>query len=164
MMGGRLAEELFLNTMTTGAGNDIEQATELARKMVCQFGMSSLGPLTFGKQEEQIFLGREIAQHRDYSESTAVAIDEEVRRLVIGGYERAKTLLTGHREALIRIAEALLERESLDATEIQMLIAGQQLEERRPRKTEPKEKPTAVPAKNVRPAPIPPQQERPAPA
>src|SRR5687767_5368241 len=143
MMGGRLAEELFLNTMTTGAGNDIEQATELARKMVCQFGMSSLGPLTFGKQEEQIFLGREIAQHRDYSESTAVAIDEEVRKLVIGGYDRAKSLLTGHREALIRIAEALLERESLDAAQIQMLIAGQQLEERRPRKTEPKpEKPT----------------------
>jgi cell division protease FtsH len=94
-----------------------------------------------------------------------VAIDEEVRRLVIGGYERAKSLLTGHREALIRIAEALLERESLDAAEIQMLIAGQQLEERRPRKTEAKpEKPTPVPAKNVRPAPIPPQQERPAPA
>ena len=94
MMGGRLAEELFLDTMTTGAGNDIEQATELARKMVCQFGMSSLGPMTFGKQEEQIFLGREIAQHRDYSESTAVAIDEEVRKLVISGYERAKTILT----------------------------------------------------------------------
>ena len=77
--------------MTTGAGNDIEQATELARKMVCQFGMSSLGPMTFGKQEEQIFLGREIAQHRDYSEHTAVAIDEEVRKFVIQGYERAKS-------------------------------------------------------------------------
>jgi cell division protease FtsH len=151
--------------MTTGAGNDIKQATELARKMVCQFGMSSLGPLTFGKQEEQIFLGREIAQHRDYSESTAVAIDEEVRKLVITGYERAKTLLTDNREALIRIAEALLERESLDLAEIKLLIAGQSLEERRPRKPETKpEKPTAVPAKNVRPAPIPPQQERPAPA
>ena len=85
MMGGRLAEELFLETMTTGAGNDIEQATELARKMVCQFGMSSLGPLTFGKQEEQIFLGREIAQHRDYSEHTAVAIDGEVRKFVHAG-------------------------------------------------------------------------------
>ena len=94
MMGGRLAEELFLDTMTTGAGNDIEQATELARKMVCQFGMSSLGPLTFGKQEEQIFLGREIAQHRDYSEQTAVAIDDEVRKFVIQGYERAKSILT----------------------------------------------------------------------
>jgi cell division protease FtsH len=164
MMGGRLAEELFLNTMTTGAGNDIEQATELARKMVCQFGMSTLGPLTFGKQEEQIFLGREIAQHRDYSESTAIAIDDEVRRLVITGYDRAKSILTDHREALIRIAEALLERESLDAAEIKLLIAGRPLEERRtPPKVEAKtEKPTPAPAKTVRPA-IPPQ-ERPAPA
>src|SRR5688500_3549273 len=165
MMGGRLAEELFLGTMTTGAGNDIEQATELARKMVCHFGMSSLGPLTFGKQEEQIFLGREIAQHRDYSEHTAIAIDDEVRKLVINGYDRAKGILNDRREALIRIAEALLERESLDATEIQLLIAGQPLVERRSTKVEPKpERPSAVaPAKNVRPAPIPPQ-ERPAPA
>ncbi len=121
MMGGRLAEELFLDTMTTGAGNDIEQASELARKMVCQYGMSSLGPMTFGKQEEQIFLGREIAQHRDYSESTAVSIDDEVRKLIIMGYERAKSILTENREALIRIAESLLERESLDATEIQIV-------------------------------------------
>jgi cell division protease FtsH len=165
MMGGRLAEELFLDTMTTGAGNDIEQATELARKMVCQFGMSSLGPLTFGKQEEQIFLGREIAQHRDYSEATAVSIDEEVRGMVIGGYDRAKAILTAHREALIRIAEALLERESLDAADIQLLIAGQPLEQRRSHKIDPKpEKPAAAPAKTVRPSPIPPQQERPAPA
>jgi len=164
MMGGRLAEELFLDTMTTGAGNDIEQASELARKMVCQYGMSSLGPMTFGKQEEQIFLGREIAQHRDYSESTAVSIDDEVRKLIIMGYERAKSILTENREALIRIAESLLERESLDATEIQMLIAGQTLEERRSPRIETKpEKPTPAPAKNVRPSPIPPQ-ERPAPA
>src|SRR2546428_5911461 len=145
MMGGRLAEELFLNTMTTGAGNDIEQATELARKMVCQFGMSSLGPLTFGKQEEQIFLGREIAQHRDYSEHTAIAIDEEVRNLVTEGYARAKAILTENREALIRIAEALLERESLDASEIQLLLAGQPLEERRTSKVEAKpERPAAA--------------------
>src|SRR5437763_12652347 len=112
MMGGRLAEELFLETMTTGAGNDIEQATDLARKMVCQFGMSSLGPMTFGKQEEQIFLGREIAQHRDYREHTAVSIEDEVRRLVLRGYERAKNILQENRDALTRIAEALLERES----------------------------------------------------
>src|ERR1700758_691852 len=131
MMGGRLAEELFLGTMTTGAGNDIEQATELARKMVCQFGMSTLGPMTFGKQEEQIFLGREIAQHRDYSEQTAISIDEEVRRFVISGYDRAKSILNENREALIRIAEALLERESLDAAEIKLLINGEPLEERR---------------------------------
>src|SRR5207237_2886521 len=129
MLGGSVAEELFLNTMTTGAGNDIEQATELARKMVCQFGMSSLGPMTFGKQEEQIFLGREIAQHRDYSEHTAVAIDDEVRKFVIHVYDRAKSILSENREALIRIAEALLERESLDASECKMLIAGQPLED-----------------------------------
>jgi len=164
MMGGRLAEELFLGTMTTGAGNDIEQATELARKMVCQFGMSSLGPMTFGKQEEQIFLGREIAQHRDYSENTAIAIDEEVRRFVISGYDRAKSILNDHREALIRIAEALLERESLDASEIKLLIAGEPLEERRVPKVEPRsEKPTPSGAKVVRPTPSFPQ-ERPSPA
>src|SRR3989454_8588600 len=166
MMGGRLAEELFLQTMTTGAGNDIEQATELARKMVCQFGMSSLGPLTFGKQEEQIFLGREIAQHRDYSEHTAVAIDEEVRKFVLQSYDRAKMILTENRDALIRIAEALLERESLDATEIKMLIAGKPLEERRTPKVEPKsEKPTPAPAKGVvRPAPSISPHEKPSPA
>ncbi len=167
MMGGRLAEELFLGTMTTGAGNDIEQATDLARKMVCQFGMSSLGPLTFGKQEEQIFLGREIAQHRDYSEHTAVAIDDEVRKFIMQGYERAKLILTENRDALIRIAEALLERESLDASAIKMLIAGQPLEERRtPPKVEPKsEKPTPAPAKGVvRPAPSISPHEKPSPA
>jgi len=167
MMGGRLAEELFLGTMTTGAGNDIEQATDLARKMVCLFGMSSLGPLTFGKQEEQIFLGREIAQHRDYSEHTAVAIDDEVRKFIMQGYERAKSILTENRNALVRIAEALLERESLDATEIKMLIAGQSLEERRtPPKHEPKsEKPTPAPAKGVvRPAPSISPHEKPSPA
>ncbi len=167
MMGGRLAEELFLDTMTTGAGNDIEQASELARKMVCQFGMSSLGPMTFGKQEEQIFLGREIAQHRDYSEHTAVAIDEEVRKFVLQGYDRAKAILSENRDALIRIAESLLERESLDAVEIKMLIAGQPLEERTTQRAEtPKsEKPTPAPAKGggLRPAPIPPH-EKPAPA
>jgi len=166
MMGGRLAEELFLGTMTTGAGNDIEQATELSRKMVCQFGMSSLGPLTFGKQEEQIFLGREIAQHRDYSESTAVAIDDEVRKFVMYAYERAKNILNENREALVRIAEALLERESLDASEIKMLIAGQPLEERRSPRVEPKnEKPTPVPSKGVvRPAPSISPHEKPSPA
>src|SRR5712671_6842355 len=166
MMGGRLAEELFLNTMTTGAGNDIEQATGLARKMVCLFGMSPLGPMTFGKQEEQIFLGREIAQHRDYSEHTAVAIDEEVRKFVLQGYDRAKTILSENREALIRIAEALLKRESLDASDIKLLIAGQPLKEQRTPRVEPKnEKPTPAPAKGVvRPAPSISPHEKPSPA
>jgi cell division protease FtsH len=129
MMGGRLAEELFLDTSTTGAGNDIEQASELARRMVCRYGMSSLGPMTFGTQEEQIFLGRQIAQHRDYSEGTAVTIDGEVRKLIMVGYERAKSILSGNRDALIRIAESLLVRETLDAAEIRLLIAGRTLKE-----------------------------------
>ncbi len=127
MMGGRLAEELFLNQMSTGAGNDIERATELARKMVCEFGMSELGPLTFGKKEEQIFLGREINQHRDYSEATAIKIDEEVKRLIGRGYETAKSILAGNHDTLVRIALALLEREVLDANEIKLLIDGKDL-------------------------------------
>jgi cell division protease FtsH len=127
LMGGRLAEELFLDQMSTGAGNDIERATELARKMVCEWGMSSLGPLAFGKKEEQIFLGREIAQHRDYSEDTAIKIDMEVRRLVDDGYTRAKELLSDSREVLTKIAMALLEREVLDAAEIKLLVEGKEL-------------------------------------
>jgi len=101
----------------------------MARKMVCEFGMSDLGPLTFGKKEEQIFLGREINQHRDYSEATAIKIDDEVRRLVGQGYERAKGILSENREVLVRIADALLEREVLDANEIKMLIEGRKLPE-----------------------------------
>jgi cell division protease FtsH len=127
MMGGRIAEEMFLNQMSTGAGNDIERATELARKMVCEFGMSDLGPLTFGKKEEQIFLGREIAQHRDYSEATAIKIDDEVRRIVGQGYNTAKGILGADNGALVRIALALLEREVLDANEIKMIIEGKEL-------------------------------------
>ncbi len=127
LMGGRIAEELFLNCMSTGAGNDIERATELARKMVCEWGMSDLGPLTFGKKEEQIVLGREIAQHRDYSEATAIQIDEEVKKMVSRGYATAKGILSENRETLIRIAKALIEREVLDASEIKMLVDGQDL-------------------------------------
>src|SRR5450759_4726332 len=111
LMGGRLAEEMFLDSMSTGAGNDIERATELARKMVCEWGMSDLGPLTFGKKEEQIFLGREIAQHRDYSEATAIQIDEEVKKMVSGQYERATKIIGENRDTLVRLAEALLEFE-----------------------------------------------------
>jgi len=127
LMGGRLAEEMFLDSMSTGAGNDIERATELARKMVCEWGMSDLGPLTFGKKEEQIFLGREIAQHRDYSEATAVKIDAEVQKLVKRGYDSARDLLQSNRDVLVRIAMALIEREVLDAPQIKMIIDGQEL-------------------------------------
>jgi cell division protease FtsH len=127
LMGGRIAEEMFLNVMSTGAGNDIERATEMARKMVCEWGMSDLGPMTFGKKEEQIFLGREIAQHRDYSEDTAIKIDQEVRKLVNKGYSTAKQLISDNREMLERIARALIEREVLDANEIKMLVENQEL-------------------------------------
>jgi cell division protease FtsH len=127
LMGGRLAEEIFLNQMSTGAGNDIERATEMARKMVCEWGMSDLGPLTFGKKEEQIFLGREISQHRDYSEDTAIKIDSEVRKLVNEGYDTAKNILETNRETLQKIAAALLEREVLDASEVMMLVDGKEL-------------------------------------
>jgi len=127
LMGGRIAEELFLNQMSTGAGNDIERATDMARKMVCEWGMSDLGPLTFGKKEEQIFLGREIAQHRDYSEDTAIKIDQEVRKLVNNGYNTAKQILSENRDTLEKIARALIEREVLDAHEIKLLVEGQEL-------------------------------------
>jgi len=127
LMGGRCAEEIFMNRMTTGAGNDIERATELARKMVCEYGMSSLGPLTFGKKEEQIFLGREIAQHRDFSEETARQIDAEVRRLVDEAYRSAYEILDTNKDAMHRLAAALLERETLDANEIRMVIDGKEL-------------------------------------
>ncbi|MGA8221689.1 MAG: ATP-dependent zinc metalloprotease FtsH [Candidatus Acidiferrales bacterium] len=127
LMGGRAAEEIFLNHLTTGAGNDIERATEIARQMVCEWGMSRLGPLTFGKKEEAIFLGREIAQHRDYSEDTAIKIDEEVRSIVTSGYGRARSILETYRDALERVAQALLVREVLDATELKLLMEGKPL-------------------------------------
>lgn len=125
--GGRVAEEIFLNQMSTGAGSDIEVATDLARRMVCEYGMSRLGPLTFGKKEEQIFLGREIAQHRDFSEETARQIDLEVRRYIDEAYQSAYQLIDSHKDAMHRIAAALLERETIDAEEVKLLIEGREL-------------------------------------
>jgi cell division protease FtsH len=127
LYGGRVAEEIFLSEMTTGAGNDIERATEMARSMVCEYGMSRLGPLTFGKKEEQIFLGREIAQHRDFSEETARQIDLEVRRLIDEAYQSARNIIEANQDAMHRIAAALLERETIDAEEVRMLIEGKEL-------------------------------------
>jgi len=125
LMGGRAAEEIVLNRITTGAGNDIERATDLARKMVCEWGMSDkMGPLTFGKKDEEIFLGREISTRRDYSETTAIDIDNEVKKLVMDNYERAKNILRENIKALRAIAEALLVKEVLDAPEIDNLISG----------------------------------------
>jgi len=126
MMGGRVAEELVLNHQTTGAGNDIERATEIARKMVCEWGMSEkLGPLTFGKKEEQIFLGREFAQHRDYSEETARLIDNEIRTIVTHSYEKAKDILQRNMAALHQLANSLLEKEVLDSRQIDSIIKGE---------------------------------------
>jgi len=138
LMGGRLAEDIFLGKITTGASNDIERATDLARKMVCEFGMSNLGPLTFGKKEEQIFLGREIAQHQDYSEDTAINIDKEVKRIVMEQYERARQIIIEHRDALDRLAQELLSRETLDSVQIRRIVAGLPLDEDGPSpRTEP---------------------------
>src|SRR4030066_1563670 len=126
MMGGRVAEELVLNRQTTGAGNDIEHSTEIARKMVCEWGMSEkLGPLSFGKKEEQIFLGREFAQHRDYSEDTARSIDNEIRSIVIQGHERAKEIIQTNMAILHKLANTLLEKEVLDGNQIEAIIKGE---------------------------------------
>jgi cell division protease FtsH len=123
LLGGRAAEDLVLNDFTTGAGNDIERATHLARKMVCEWGMSdAIGPLSYGKKEEQIFLGREFATHKDYSEQTAEKIDQEITRIVSEAYEKSKTLLMDHMDILNRMANALLEKEVLNAEEIDVLV------------------------------------------
>jgi cell division protease FtsH len=123
LLGGRAAEEIALNHMTTGAGNDLERATDLARKMVTEWGMSDkLGPVTFGKKVEQIFLGREISQHKDYSEKTAIDIDEEVKRIVLDAYVTAKNLLTENQDLLEMLAKNLLEKETIDGSEIDALI------------------------------------------
>jgi len=125
MMGGRAAEELVLNSQTTGAGNDIERSTEIARKMVCEWGMSEkLGPLSFGKKEEEIFLGREFAKHRDYSEETARVIDDEVKTIVTQGYEKAKEIINANVAILHKLANTLLEKEVLDGNQIETIIKG----------------------------------------
>jgi cell division protease FtsH len=159
-MGGRVAEEVFLNFMTTGAANDIEVATELARNMVCEYGMSDLGPLAFGKNQQEIFLGRDLATQRDFSEDTAIKIDREVKKFVMTAYQRAKDILSSNREALVRIAEALLDREVLDANEVRLLIEGKPLPQRPARPPEPQTTQVLKP----QPAPGVPGRERPQPA
>jgi cell division protease FtsH len=132
LMGGRIAEDAFLGSITTGASNDIERATELARAMVCEYGMSEMGPLTFGKKEEQIFLGREIAQHRDFSEETAIRIDQQVKKIITLQYDRAKAIIEDNRDVMVRLAECLLERETLEGVEIRRIVAGLSLDEAQP--------------------------------
>jgi cell division protease FtsH len=161
LLGGRIAEEITLGSITTGAGNDLERATDLARKMVCEWGMSdSMGPLTFGKKEEQIFLGREIAQHQDYSEDTALKIDHEVKRFVTEAFNRANEILMQHKPRLMEMAEALLVHETLDAEQVRRIMAGEALDlptpaaaappQIAPTAPKPKERSTIVP-------PIPPR-------
>jgi cell division protease FtsH len=159
LMGGRCAEEIFLGHITTGAGNDIERATDIARKMVCEWGMSTLGPLAYGKKEEAIFLGREIAQHRDFSEDTAIRIDQEVHSIVTTAYNNARGILENNRDILERIALALLDREVLDATELRLLMENKPLPEKiRPTPPSP---PQPLPGAEPKPAPRP--ELRPAP-
>jgi cell division protease FtsH len=156
LMGGRCAEKMFLETETTGAANDIEVATERARKMVTEWGMSPLmGPLAFGKKEEQIFLGREIAQHRDYSEATAIRIDEEVKRIVEDAYNHAWEILESNRDGLIRLAEALLEYETLESSEIDAIIKGQTPEKRKEASTDADSEGQPVEEKAPEPSPLP---------
>ncbi len=138
-LGGRVAEKIIFNQLTTGAGNDIERATALARKMVCEWGMSEkLGPLTYGSKEEEIFLGREITRHKDYSEKIAVEIDDEVKKIVNSSLERADKILKENIETLHRLANALLEREILDSDEIDIIIKGEELPPMNNKKEEPK--------------------------
>jgi len=159
LLGGRIAEEITMNgAMTTGAGNDIERSTEMARKMVCEWGMSdAMGPLTFGKKEEQIFLGREIAQHQDYSEDTAINIDKEIRRIITNNYDKSRALLEKNKQALMQIAEELLTREVLDAEQVRRIAAGEPLEEFKPAvsPSNPSDDGTKRPAKE-RPSIVPP--------
>jgi cell division protease FtsH len=130
LLGGRIAEEITNGKLTTGAGNDLERVTDLSRKMVCEWGMSdAMGPLTFGKKEEQIFLGREISKAQDYSEDTALRIDQEVKRFVMDKYDRARTILTEHKATLLRIADELLAREVLDADQVLRIVKGLPLAE-----------------------------------
>ena len=133
LLGGRIAEQLTTGGLTTGAGNDLERATDLARRMVCEWGMSEeMGPLTFGKVQEQVFLGRDISRPQEYSQETANRIDSEVKRFVLTNYDRARTLLLEHKSALLKIADELLAREVLDADQVQRLVKGLDIGEQAP--------------------------------
>ena len=148
LLGGRIAEEITTGDLTTGAGNDLERATDLARRMVCEWGMSeSMGPLTFGKKEEQIFLGREIAQRSTYSEDTALKIDAEVKQIVGNQYQRCTMLLTENKQKLTNIADALLAREVLDADQVRRIVNGHPLDD-----APPADVPADVPAVDATPA------------
>jgi cell division protease FtsH len=149
LLGGRVAEELVFDSVTSGASNDLERVTLIARKMVCEWGMSDkLGPLAFGEKEGEVFLGRDFGHVKNYSEATAMAIDEEIRRIVEENHVRTRELLSEHKDALIEVAEALLERENMDGSEIREMVFGP--EEVKPEETKPEEtKPEEVNLKDV---------------
>lgn len=129
LLGGRVAEELIFESVTSGASNDLERATAIARKMVCEWGMSDkLGPLSYGEKEGEVFLGRDYGHVKNYSEATAFAIDEEIRRIVEENYTRTREILSEHKDALIEVSEALLERENMDGSEIRAMIFGGEAE------------------------------------
>ncbi|MEE3201717.1 MAG: ATP-dependent zinc metalloprotease FtsH, partial [Acidobacteriota bacterium] len=145
LLGGRLAEELTNEDVTTGAGNDLDRATDMARRMVCEWGMSdAVGPLTFGKKEEQVFLGRDFAQSQDYSEGTAIRIDQEIKRIVTENYDRARGELQTHKEELVRIAEELLIREVLDGEQVKRIAKGLPIEDPLPDSTTGSSSPTGT--------------------
>jgi cell division protease FtsH len=127
-MGGRCAEELIFQELTTGAGDDIQKATDLARKIVCEWGMSDLGPLSFGHEAAEVFLGRDFGHRQEYSEQTALEIDQEIKKIVNRNYLRAKEILKGRLENLHQLAHHLLERETLDGPEIDKIIKGETLD------------------------------------
>jgi cell division protease FtsH len=143
-MAGRVAEQMFLNKTTTGAANDFEKATEIARKMVCVYGMSDMGPVAFGERDEMVFLGRELTTHKNYSESTAEIIDEEVKKIIARNYDRSESLIESHKEILVKMADALLDKEVLTSDEIDALLDGKNL---------PKAKKKKAPAKKAGPKP-----------
>ena len=127
-MAGRVSEETFLGKITTGAGNDFERATSIARQMVCDWGMSELGPIQFGQRDDLIFLGRDMMSHPDYSEETARKIDQEIKRIIDNAYQRTKKNILGNREKLVKIAQSLLERESLSSDDINTILEGGELQ------------------------------------
>jgi cell division protease FtsH len=142
LMAGRVAENMFLDKTTTGAANDFEKATEIARKMVCQYGMSDLGPLTFGERDDLVFLGKDLAMHKNFSEKTAERIDEEVKKIVTRNFDRAKGIIEKNKAKLVKIAEALLEKEVLDSDEIEVIVYGKKAKKTAPKTKEtPPEKP-----------------------
>ena len=152
LMGGRVAEELTQDDITTGAGNDIERATDLARRMVCEWGMSELGPLSFGGSDEPVFLGRDFAERSNYSEDTAIRIDKEVHRFVDAAYQRARGILTAERPVLDRVAQELLVKESLEGEHVYAMIEEMTGKSVRPPLPQP-QRPRSTPPPQAEPEP-----------